>query len=94
MSRGQVLGTVGASGEGRSAQLYFEFRESNGIAIGTKLATTEQNRLDPLEVLSHHHSGEVTELSPEPLVFHGRPSWEDRVILKNPDKALELFGGD
>jgi len=94
VSRGQVLGTVGASGEGTSAQLHFEFRETDGIEIGSKLAVNERNRLDPTTVLSHHRSGEVTGLSPEPLAFHGRPNWEGRVILKNPDKALELFGGD
>ena len=94
VARGRMLGTVGASGEGRSAHLHFEFRESDGVQIGSKSASTEQNRLDPTTVLSHHRSGEVTDLSPEPLAFHGRPSWEDRLILKNPARALELFGGD
>lgn len=79
VARGQVLGTVGAAVEGRSAHLHFEFRGSEGMDLGLKSGKTLQNRLDPSAVLSHHRSGEVTELSPEPLAFYEPPFREVRI---------------
>jgi hypothetical protein len=94
VARGSVIGTVGTNGGGEPAHLQFEFRESDGLEIGPLLAGTLQNRLDPVAVLTHHQRAEESHLAPEPLAFRDRPSWEDRVILKNPDKASGLFGAD
>jgi len=94
VARGAVLGTLGKAGGQQAAQLHFEFRESDGIEVEAKTASTVKNRLDPFAVLTHHRTGEGAETAPEPLAFRDRPSWEDHVILKNPDKASGLFGAD
>lgn len=94
VARGQQIGSVGMVPGRYVADLHFEIRESDGIDLGTTIGSFVQNRLDPRELFSDHQQALVTPLSPEPLLFRERADWRDRLILKNPDKALELFGDD
>lgn len=92
--RGKVIGSVGQGKDGGPLSLHFEFRESDGIELGSYSGLTKQNRLDPDGQLTHHRSVNGATLAPEPLSFRDQPRWEDRLILTNPGKALELFGDD
>ena len=92
--RGKVIGSVGQGEGGVLLLLHFEFRESDAIELGSYSGLTKQNRLDPDGQLTHHRAVTGATLAPEPLSFRDQPRWEDRLILNNPGKALELFGVD
>jgi murein DD-endopeptidase MepM/ murein hydrolase activator NlpD len=84
VARGKVIGLGGGALGQESVHLHFEFRESIGIELGPDFAATNQNRLDPEEVLTHHRRAGEAVLVPAALAFRDQPTWDGPIRSQEP----------